>query len=364
MSYIQVAQHQARPLRWWFEQFLAGNLDMDPPYQRRSDIWTDQKKAHLIDSLINDFDVPKFYVADFSRARSPLNVQKKPYAIVDGKQRFGAIFDFMQGKIQLNRSSRWLENPQEEIKGLDFSGLRERFPALASKIEFFEPVVMSIATDDDAKIYEMFVRLNSGEAANSAERRNARPGPIPGIVRQLTAHPFFSNRVRFNRRRMQEFNLAAKLLLIESNEALVDTKAKNLDRLVEHAAVAVQDADSKSLDGVLLNYQELQDRVLQNLELLADAFEESDVLLSKAGNIPVYYWIVRQHPEVVDNLRDFMARFDAKLQASVKAGSSGGRADPELAQYYTFARSTNDQASLRGRYHILAKLLRADKLIN
>lgn len=364
MSYILVTQHQPRSLRWWFEQLLAGNLDMDPPYQRKSDIWSKQKKAHLIDSLINDFDVPKFYVADFARARSPLNINKTPYAIVDGKQRFKAIFDFMLGDLRLNRSSRWLENPDEDIKELNFAELREKYPALASKIEFFEPVVMSIATDHDAKIYEMFVRLNSGEAANSAEKRNARPGPIPGIIRQLTAHPFFSNRLRFNNRRMQEFNLAAKLLLIESNEALVDTKASNLDRLVENAAAAVQDADNNRRDEVLKRYDELRDRVVLNLESLADAFQEFDSLLSRAGNIPVYYWIVRQHPEVVDNLRDFLLTFEAKVLDNMRAGNRGVAADPDLAQYYTFSRSTNDQASLRGRYNILLAALRRQRLIN
>lgn len=364
MSYIQIGQHPPKPLRWWFEQLLAGNLDMDPPYQRKSDIWSKQKMAHLIDSLINDFDVPKFYVVDFARARSPLNVNKKPYAIVDGKQRLGAIFDFMLDNLRLNRSSRWLENPDEEIKGLNFSDLRERFPALASKIEAFEPVVMSIATDDDAKIYEMFVRLNSGEAANGAEKRNARPGPIPIIIRQLTAHPFFSNRVRFNRRRMQEFNLAGKLLLIENSEGFVDTKATNLDKLVEASAAILQNADSKNRKDVISKFDDLQDRTLANLELLADVFQESDVLLARAGNIPVYYWVVRQHPEVVDNLRDFLITFEAKVLDAMRAAAKGQAADPVLTQYYTFSRSTNDQASLRGRYSIISSALRLQRLIN
>lgn len=364
MSYIQVVQHQSRPLRWWFEQLLAGNLDMEPPYQRRSDIWSRQKRAHLIDSLINDFDIPKFYVADFTRARSPLNLSKKPYAIVDGKQRLGAIFDFMLGDLSLNRSSLWLESPNEQIKGLSFGELRERHPALASKIEAFEPVVMSIVTDDDAKIYEMFVRLNSGESANSAEKRNARPGPVPGMIRELTSHPFFSNRIRFNKRRMQEFNLAAKVLLLESSQGLVDLKAKNLDRMVEDAASSVQNVTGRDRELAMQNLDELQERVTANLEYLADAFQESDHLLSKAGNIPVYYWLVRQHPEVVDNLRDFILAFEDRLLASVRAGNTGGKADPELAQYYTFSRSTNDQASLRGRYTILARGLKAQRLID
>ncbi|MNV01540.1 hypothetical protein D3C71_917450 [compost metagenome] len=364
MSYIQVVQHSPMPLRWWFEQMLAGNIDLEPPYQRRSDIWTTQKKAHLIDSLINDFDIPKIYVADFTRARSPLNLSKQPYAIVDGKQRLKAIFDFMSGNIKLNRSSLWLENPDAQIKGLGFAELREKFPSLALKIEIFEPVVMSIATDDDAKIYEMFVRLNSGEAANSAEKRNARPGPIPGIVRQLTSHPFFTNRVRFNKRRMQEFNLAAKLLLIEHSGALVDTKAKNLDRLVEDAAKSVQDADVKEREQIISSYEELQANVLDVLEYMAEGFEESDALLARAGNIPVYYWLIKRHPEVTDNIRDFLLEFELNVLNAMRAERVGGPADQEMTRYYTLSRSTNDQLSLRGRYQILVDTLRRKRLIN
>jgi hypothetical protein len=101
---------------------------------------------------------------------------------------------------------------------------------------------MSVATDNDELINQMFIRLNSGEPANSAERRNAMPGPIPGIIRDLTLHPFFQRKIRFNVKRMQEFNLVAKLLMIEYNGRFVDTKARNLDQFVEQGWRAMQAA--------------------------------------------------------------------------------------------------------------------------
>jgi hypothetical protein len=363
MSYIRVVQHPPRSLRWWYEQALSGKLDMAPIYQRRSDIWSRQKKAHLIDSLINDFDIPKIYVADFTSARSPLNTKKVPYAIVDGKQRLEAVFAFFNDELVLNRSSLWLEQPHVDIKQMCFSDLRQQFPELSAKIESFEPVVMSIATDDEAKIYEMFVRLNSGEAANSAEKRNARPGPIPEMVRQLTSLPFFTNRVRFTRRRMQEFNLAAKLLLLESKGGFVDTKASNLDKFVESAAEEVQRASVRQRAEVLKPYGELQQATTEVLEAMAEAFVEADPLLAKAGNIPVYYWVVRNHPEVVDNLRDFLLSFEGKVMDAMRASKQGSHVDQKLVTYYTHARTTNDQQSLRGRYSILVDELRKRKLI-
>jgi uncharacterized protein with ParB-like and HNH nuclease domain len=61
---------------------------MDPPYQRRGRLWSLTDKAYLIDSILNGYDIPKFYVADFTWGKSALNRRKLPYAIIDGKQRF------------------------------------------------------------------------------------------------------------------------------------------------------------------------------------------------------------------------------------------------------------------------------------
>src|SRR5690349_19180027 len=96
---FKVSLHDAKPLSWWYEQFRLERIDMKPTYQRRSSLWSQWKKAHLIDSILNGFDVPKFYLADFTKSRSALNRARKPYAIIDGKQRFESIFSFFAGDL-------------------------------------------------------------------------------------------------------------------------------------------------------------------------------------------------------------------------------------------------------------------------
>lgn len=192
MSHFRVTQHEPRPLRWWASQNEQAQLDLEPQYQRRGNLWSQWKKAHLIDSVLNDFDIPKLYVADFTRSSSAeLNPARKPYSIVDGKQRFGAFFDFLANQFPLNQSFALDADPSVEAAGMTFAQVQQRYPKLASKLENYVPTVMSIVTDDELKITEMFTRLNSGMSTTSAEKRNAVPGPATAVIRQITANRFF-----------------------------------------------------------------------------------------------------------------------------------------------------------------------------
>jgi Protein of unknown function DUF262 len=348
---FSVKQHASRALTWWYEQYREEKLDMDPPYQRRSDIWSVWKRAHLIDSILNDFDVPKFYVADFGRIRSSINQKKRPYAIIDGKQRFAAIFEFLSDSLKLNGSSVLDADARIKIGGLSYTELKLRHPILASKIEDFTPVVMSVLTDDQDKIPQLFIRLNSGEAVNRAERRNAMPGSVPRMIADLTVHPFFQRKIRFNKKRMQDFNLAAKFLLLEYKEALVDTKAPDLDRFVE-AGIDPTPAEKR-----LLSITE--ERAQNALERLSLAFHDNDPLLATQSNIPIYYWAARNKAAAPDRLRRFIEAFTAQLKDNLEVSRDAPEeADAELAAFYTMSRTTNDQASLDGRYKIFTKRLR------
>jgi hypothetical protein len=106
---FKVEQMEPHTLTWWRNR--QDKIDMEPPYQRRGRLWSDTDKAYLIDSILNGFDVPKIYMADFTWGDSPLNRQKLPYAIIDGKQRMEAVFDFIKGTIVLNSDFEYLEEP-------------------------------------------------------------------------------------------------------------------------------------------------------------------------------------------------------------------------------------------------------------
>ena len=377
MSMIDVRTHDARPLSWWLNEFRRDRIDMQPGYQRRSNLWSRWKKAHLIDSIINGFDVPKFYVADFNKSGTQLQRSDMPYAVIDGKQRFEALFEFLSGGFALNPSAIYHADPEVVIAKLDIFGLREKYSYVAKRLETFEPVVMSVSTDHPSMIDELFVRLNSGISINGAERRNAMPGPVPPIIRDITVHPFFADRVKFTRNRMQEFNLAAKLLLLEFNGHFTDMKAKNLDAFVSEAERAVAPFSKaynealaiaskakvrkaeEELNQALEPYRDAEQRVMETLDVLSFIFEESDDLLGKQNVIPLYYWLVRNRRVSKNKFRDFLEEFDPAVLDNVRvAREDPDLANPRVLSYYNALRTSNDGSSMALRYEMLQEFYR------
>lgn len=357
---FKVKQFDPEPLSWWYSQWNDDKVDMEPPYQRKAEIWGKWKQAHLIDSIFNGFDIPKFYVAGaLSPSLEKMNPNAKRFAVIDGKQRFGAIFAFFRGDLALNPTFVLEDHSDIRLAGKTFLDIKMKYPHIADRFESFIPAVMNVITDDSSKIDELFVRLNSGEATTGSERRNAKQGPVPVVIRELVLHPFFQKNVRFNMKRMQEYNLAAKLLLIEKTGRFVDTKSKNLDDFADVGAKWEMENPGKR-NTEEDPYAIARDCVYKVLDMLTAEFEEKDKLLSAQGHIPVYYWLAREYPRKVNELRDFLSEFtnDVK-EALVEQRENPDQADPELMLYYTMGRTTNDQASLEGRFKILLRRFKA-----
>jgi len=141
-------------------------------------------------------------------------------------------------------------------------------------------------------------------------------------------------------------------LFIEYSEGFVDTKARDLDRFAEYGVKPSSDLRAK-----LIRTEEAS---LEVLERLALAFNDSDPLLSSQGNIPIYYWVLRKQPGTRKRLRSFLEQFTVEVRENLRLSRlDPNDADPELTAFYTMSRTTNDQASLLGRYKILSSRLRA-----
>lgn len=334
---------------------------MTPTYQRGGKLWSRGQRACLIDSILNDYDVPKIYVADFNYASTAHNLAAldtiiqpdtpvedgKWYAVIDGKQRLETIFEFFDGDLKLSKEFRYYNEPSLSLGGLSYLDLKLEHPKIAVKFEEWIPAVMSVISDEEEKIDEMFVRLNSGLKTTRAERRNAMPGIVPRLIRHLVAQPFFVERISFDTKRMQQYNVGAMLLLIEYRGKFVDTKADNLDKFVQ-----------EGIGDETKGFEQAAKRVAKTLREMNGLFQKRDYLLRTSGSIPLYYWLVKSHHSEKERLRDFLVGFVKALKENFELNKEHpDRSDPELNSYYTMQRTTNDQASLFGRYKILDKRL-------
>jgi hypothetical protein len=340
----------SKPLQWWISQ--RTKIDMNPPFQRAGRIWSRGDKAFLIDSILNEYDIPKLYMADFTFGNDILNKKDLPYAIIDGKQRLEAIFEFYSGEVVLDDNFVFQQNPTMKLGGLGYSDLTKNYPEVADIFKNHPLSVVHVITDEQEKIDELFVRLNRSKPLTGAEIRNAMSGPLAEIVRLLAGHELFKLRVKFTTRRAQDKNAATKLLLFEYNSKLVETKRKNLDRFA-------QKAEKEPREKIELASR----RVIDTLDRMSEIFLPGDPMLRSAGVFPVFYWLIRQSDSKHDQyVREFLNIFDKtrkKNRDMAVHPSSKWKPDSELMTFDRLNRSTDDQRSHEERYKILTRRFNA-----
>lgn len=328
----------------WYK--LASRIDMAPEYQRRAELWSIDKRRLLIDSILNGYDIPKIYLADFSQGAQLENKSRKLFAVIDGKQRLEAIFSFIDDGFALGPKESAPGYPEGSLDGLKFEAMTQRHPQLANAILDYELAVVSVVADDPADIQKMFVRLNFGVSVNAAERRNAKPGAVPSAIREIVEHRFFKTRIAFTTKRSEEKNLAGKVLMFETQGGITDTKASRLDKFAE----AYQEPNTwEDILKQVVRVEEILDR-------LTIVFKEKDPLLASSGQIPVYYWLARNNwNDDPSSFRAFLDHFDDQVKKQYRnLPIDPGEDAIMLTEYYRLTRTVNDKESIEGRYKMLA----------
>ncbi|ROO75673.1 uncharacterized protein DUF262 [Vibrio crassostreae] len=339
---FKVQSHQTRTLSWWYKQ--NNSIDFEPSYQRKGNLWGDRDKAYLIDSIINGFDIPKIYLADFTIVNSSLNEKNLSYAVIDGRQRLESIFAFMSDRIPLNEDFIYYVNPSIKVGGKYYSDLRMNYPEIIEMLEEFNLDVMSVIADDVDKIKDLFVRLNKSKPLTGAELRNAMAGVVPDLIRGLVDRPFFKQNIKFSTQRGQDSNAAAKILLIQHRGRFVDTKKANLDRFVSEGAKAENPEE----------YVDSAFAAQKYIDLMHEIFEEKDQLLTAQGLIPIIYVLVRDNLDYSNYIRPFMAEFLYYRKQNVELSkNSPEHADQIYLAFDSYIKNANDSGGLQGSYDIL-----------
>jgi len=340
---FKISNHPKESLQWWLAR--ASSIDMNPKFQRTDRVWKSPEQAFLIDSILNDFEVPRLYVIDFSKHNIPeLNQRGKRYAVIDGKQRLTAMFAFLKNKVKLHRHFRLETDPNLSLGGLKYKELKARDAKLAALVEDFPPEVRVVESDDVARVIQFFLRLNkASKALNGAEMRNAFIEKAVDAIRVLSKHPFFRRRIRFDTSRSQEKNAAAKILLLEYEGNAAETKKGNLDRFVKQPGLAGSSQFKKALKNAT-----------KNLKVMQGIFHDHDPMLSAQGHVPLYYFFIsRLKAAERAGVRTFIEDFERERVAY--RNRTSGKVNVALNEYDLASRTTNDKKSIEKRLRIIRK---------
>ena len=326
---------------------MEQSIEISPDYQRPGGVWSLAKKQLFIDSLINGYDIPKFYFHILSPGST------KKYAIIDGRQRLETIWQYARDDFALAPDFKFFHNEEIAVGGLKCSELAQKYPRLYTKFNARTLAITLIATSDMDVIEDMFSRLNEAAPLNAAEKRNAYGGPLPGIVRELVKRDFFQNRVKINSSRFRHNDMATKMLYLESSDNIVDTKKVSLDIF------------AKSCKNGSIDIKSVQERTEVILACMEDVFIQNDVFLKSSANVILYYVLFSKLIRENKNIprRDYFVWFEELREKNrlilqnTQTDDEDKKVDYKLIEYDELAQSSNDAGAIFTRYTILRQHL-------
>lgn len=324
-------------------------IDVDPPYQREGNVWSNNQKAMLIDTIVNGLDMPKLYFQRLNGKHvDPETGFTIQFAVLDGKQRLEAIVDFIEGSISLPDDFVFFEDEERKAEGMDYETLLRTHPLFVERIMNYRLPIVEVYSESGDLIEEMFLRLNTSTALNAAEKRNAISGKAKEASYELADHEFFVEKVAIRNARYKYRELSTKFLVVEKQldetGRIKDTKAATLmEFFVDSHSGHI---DDESISG----YQQQVEIVLDRM---ARVFENDDRLLRSVGTLVVYYLAFRDERFADQVDRGALMQFE-DLRKNVDSEELGeGMVTKALRRYNTFVQSTNDGTALKYRSDIL-----------
>jgi hypothetical protein len=137
-----------------------GQLELNPFFQRRQ-VWSDNAKSYLIDTILRGKPIPKIFIRQKINASTKLSIRE----VVDGQQRLRTIFSFI--------SDGFVVNPRHnsEHGGIRFSQLSADVQTQILTYELSADLLINMP---DGKVLDVFARLNSyAVLLNAQEKINA-----------------------------------------------------------------------------------------------------------------------------------------------------------------------------------------------
>ena len=175
-------------------------IDLDADYQREK-VWSRQQQETLIDSIIQNIDIPKIYLARVTESGN------FDYECIDGKQRMGTLLNFI-------KPASHGDNPLTvRIAGekYTYKRLKKELSGLAQKIDHFElTFVIYSEIDDEEFLRDIFRRLQLGIRLNSGELLKTHSGTIRDFVYKEMGSdaPFLKHTGLSEKRFSKQFTLA------------------------------------------------------------------------------------------------------------------------------------------------------------
>lgn len=202
---------------WFRDHYLAGQLELKPPFQRKP-VWAAKQKAFLIESILLELPVPEVYLQHELRIVD--GEEKSMFYVVDGQQRIRTILQFI-GADKTESEAEWNKfvldklDVDSQFKDVSYSDLDDTTRGAFLK---YNLAIRMLDESNDTAVRNVFKRLNKYlTKLSEQELRNATyTGPFMQLALKLANDKFWAENDLVTPaliRRMKDIEFVSELLI-------------------------------------------------------------------------------------------------------------------------------------------------------
>lgn len=342
MRIIDLLQPDKKDSKWIVDNYKKQLLVVDNSFQRNY-VWLEKHQISLIETILLGYAIPEIYlwVVD----TDPLTGETK-YSIVDGQQRIGAVFNYIDGKFRLRRA--YLSDKNADYVGKTFKDLSDDQKRLIWSYSFtIRRLPQEVSRDE---IVKMFLRLNSTDKSlNPQELRNAEfNGEFLNNAQRIADLDFWKRNKIFsadNIRRMKDIEFISSLLIFLRNGIESETTQKTINKMYDlfNEEYTEKETDYKMIVSILNEIQAIIDYDPNTLKALSKTTHFYTLFT-------LSYLIISQQNKFTDSQKQLLSQFYQKYLE--------GSGETNIEEYRNFSKeATNSKQSRIARLKALRSYL-------
>ncbi|MDD4901121.1 MAG: DUF262 domain-containing protein [Patescibacteria group bacterium] len=281
-------------------------IDMDADYQRDK-IWSLDQRKELLDSIIENIDIPKIYLAEVKKNK------EFEFECIDGKQRMVTLLNFFKPEptdatLTVTIVSKTYTYEQLQKSHQEYAKQMENYKLhfLIYQKDFFEE-----RTDDF--INKIFRRLQLGIRLNAGETLKSYTGTIRNFIfKEISGNgPFLKNTGLSMRRYQKELALA---------QICYNSFTKNIDKEAKFLRARTSDIEKFfESNSNLKNNDKNLSRIKNVLDIMDTAFgKKAENLSGRAAIVSAYLYIENLYINKKQKLIPVFVKFYLQLLNRIK----------------------------------------------
>ncbi|HFU75893.1 MAG TPA: DUF262 domain-containing protein [Arcobacter sp.] len=315
-------------------------IDLNPDFQRNSDLWGRKQMSRLIESILLKLPLPVLYF-DVS--------EPDKWLVVDGLQRLSTLKKFIVDKKLILKDLEFLSN----LDGVGYDDLDRSFKRIIDETQI---ITYQIEAQTPKEVrYSIFNRINTGGLSlNPQEIRQALNQKGKGIsfLQEVTENDIFKKIVGVSSKRMLDRELALRFVAFK----LAGYKNFNSNKMKDFLDRAMDKLDSIQDENII---NELKNNLLETLEFSekilgenhrfsrAIADEEKTKTLNRSlfDVITICFSEINNRDKFLENKNVFLQKFKALLK------------DEQSEFLRAITEGTSDKSAIETRFEIMNKLI-------